>query len=117
MSLTNSEFINSLARHRLLEPRQIDELISKSSNFTDPVSLANHVVSLGWLTNYQVECVLAEKFDNLFVENYRLLEPIGSGGMGQVFKALHVRLKRLAAVKMINPTYLKSADDPAELIR
>lgn len=32
---------------------------------------------------------------------YELLERIGRGGMGSVWKAMHVRLKRLAAVKLL----------------
>lgn len=32
---------------------------------------------------------------------YELLEPIGHGGMGSVFKALHTRLKRQVAIKLL----------------
>lgn len=35
------------------------------------------------------------------LRDYRLLESIGAGGMGTVFKAVHMRLDRLVAVKLL----------------
>lgn len=35
------------------------------------------------------------------IREYRLIEQIGRGGMGAVFKAEHIRLKRLVAVKVL----------------
>ncbi len=37
------------------------------------------------------------------VDNYRILDVLGRGGMGLVFKALHVRLEKMVALKMISP--------------
>jgi formylglycine-generating enzyme required for sulfatase activity len=41
--------------------------------------------------------------------NYTLLEPIGAGGMGRVFKACHRRMKRVVALKLLAPDLLRSA--------
>ena len=35
--------------------------------------------------------------------NYTILEPLGQGGMGQVFKATHRTMKRTVALKVISP--------------
>jgi WD40 repeat protein/tRNA A-37 threonylcarbamoyl transferase component Bud32 len=40
---------------------------------------------------------------------YQLLEPIGQGGMGTVYKAVHTLLKRTVAVKVLPPNRLKDA--------
>jgi WD40 repeat protein/tRNA A-37 threonylcarbamoyl transferase component Bud32 len=48
------------------------------------------------------------------VGDYELLEQIGYGGMGIIYKARHVRLQRLVALKMIRPDRLAS---PADVLR
>jgi serine/threonine protein kinase len=40
---------------------------------------------------------------------YRILEPLGAGGMGQVYKAVHVTMDRTVALKVIAPHLLKDA--------
>jgi serine/threonine protein kinase len=49
-------------------------------------------------------------FTRQTIGNYLLLEPLGSGGMGKVFKARHQRLKKTVAVKLLTPSLLRSAD-------
>lgn len=36
---------------------------------------------------------------------YRVLEPIGGGGMGSVYKAMHVELQRMFAIKLLKREY------------
>jgi WD40 repeat protein/tRNA A-37 threonylcarbamoyl transferase component Bud32 len=48
------------------------------------------------------------------VGDYELLEQIGQGGMGIIYKARQVRLQRLVALKMIRPDRLAS---PADVLR
>ncbi len=42
------------------------------------------------------------------VGQYKLLEPIGSGGMGAVYRAEHVRMNRMVAFKVLRPDLRQS---------
>jgi formylglycine-generating enzyme required for sulfatase activity/tRNA A-37 threonylcarbamoyl transferase component Bud32 len=44
-----------------------------------------------------------DTFVNQTLGNYRLLGRVGAGGMGRVYKAIHQRLKKTVAVKLLSP--------------
>lgn len=51
------------------------------------------------------------------VGSYRILHPLGKGGMGVVYKAVHTTLERSVAIKMLPPELAGSAEHVARFLR
>lgn len=117
MSLSALDFVRLLADHRVLDTGIIEDLQPLVRLASDASSIAQRLIEGGWLTSYQVERVLSGEAATLLFGDYRLIEPLGQGGMGHVFKAAHLRLGRVVALKMIRPQSLSAAEHADELVR
>src|SRR4051812_20251773 len=98
---TAQEFIDALRRWELLNRAQLEAVQVVAADFPEAHSLAAELVRDRVLTQFQAEQVLQGYAHELTLGPYRLLEVIGEGGMGTVFKALEPRLNRVVALKMI----------------
>lgn len=81
---------------------------------SEPSKLAGQLVRDGFLTYFQAEQLLQGKWKRFTIGKYKVLERLGSGGMGQVFLCEHKVMRRRVAVKVL-PT--AKAEDPASLDR
>lgn len=59
--------------------------------------------------NDGTEIVSKFKAGDRLSEKYEFLEPVGSGGMGIIYKAKHLALNRIVAIKLLHP-YLLNAE-------
>jgi serine/threonine protein kinase/WD40 repeat protein len=100
----------TLVKLQLLEPEQLGQLARFQARFHDPRSLAKELLGRGFLTAYQVNQLFQGSTRDLVLGPYILLERLGEGGMGQVFKARHSRLDRTVAVKVIRKDRLADAE-------
>lgn len=66
----------------------------------DEAVLLDKLVAHELLTTYQVGRIQSGQRFGLVLGNYRILEPLGRGAMGQVYKCEHVRLPRQVAIKV-----------------
>ncbi len=106
--LTDSpSLVAALLEHHLLEgPAAEAALPELAAACATPADLVAELVRRRWLTHFQAELVLAGRAPELGVEKYVLLERLGQGGMGAVYKARHRVLKAVRAVKIIHPERL-----------
>ncbi|WP_165228471.1 serine/threonine-protein kinase [Aquisphaera insulae] len=90
----------------VLPERLLDEIRTRfvrGEYPTDPVALADRLMKDGYLTQYQARRFLAGKPHGLLVGRYIILDRIGSGSMGRVYKAHHQMMDRVVALKIIAP--------------
>jgi serine/threonine-protein kinase len=77
------------------------EVLALPARLPDARLLARELIKRDVLTPYQANQLLVGKGAGLLIGGYLLLERLGEGGMGMVFKARQPRLHRLVALKVI----------------
>jgi serine/threonine-protein kinase len=90
----------------VLSEKQLSEIKSKvlqGDYPLDSVDLAERLVRESILTSYQAKRFLSNRAHGLIVGRYIILDRIGSGSMGRVYKAHHVMMDRAVALKIIAP--------------
>jgi serine/threonine protein kinase/WD40 repeat protein len=114
--ISTAEFVEKVAA--ILSDRQAGEVrASLALRFATPAALAAEFVRRGWVTRYQCDCLLRGAGPPLTLGAYRLLEPLGSGGMGTVFRARHTVLNRDVALKLIRPELLGQTEAVKRFLR
>jgi serine/threonine-protein kinase len=98
------------------EPVQREVLALLETN-PEPGQLARDLVCRDLVTPYQASQLLAGKATSLLVGGYLILERLGEGGMGVVFKARQPRLHRLVALKIIKPEHVTNPQTVERFLR
>jgi response regulator RpfG family c-di-GMP phosphodiesterase len=103
--ITSSQVVlHDLVAASLLHPEDW-ERVSQSARqelyrLTDKALLLAKLVEMGLLTDYQAGRINAGTTFGLILGNFRVLDRLGVGGMGVVFLAEHIHMRRRAAVKV-----------------
>jgi serine/threonine protein kinase/formylglycine-generating enzyme required for sulfatase activity len=109
--MSTPSLLESLSAADLLTAEQLSELARlPEAQDSDSRALARALVRRGRLTRYQINEVAAGRGKSLRIGSYVVLERLGEGGMGQVFKARHQHMDRVVAIKVMRKESLQSAD-------
>ena len=101
-----AEFFTILKRAGILAENRLNDIRSKvlSGEFPiDSTELAKRLVKEKVLTEYQARRLLSNRPGGLIIGRYIILEKLGSGSMGRVYKAQHRMMDRISALKIIAP--------------
>src|SRR5208283_1204545 len=102
-----ASLLDALRELQLLRPAQLEELAREATKrFPDARALAQDLLRRGWLTPFQANQLLLERGPELLLGSYLLIERLGEGFRGQVFKAKHTRMNRTVALKVIRKELL-----------
>jgi serine/threonine protein kinase len=109
-TLSRAEFIQNLNESGLFTPEELHRALETVPEFraADGDAVARQLVDSGTLTPFQAEAVRERRFDGLVVGNYQVLDRLGQGGMGTVYKARHRRMRRVVAIKILSRDVAKS---------
>ena len=113
MPTTIEKFVRSLSDSGLMTAEEVDAFIHglpADRRPKDGKQLAQEMLRRKRLTKFQAQAVYEGKTRGLVMGNYVILDKLGEGGMGQVFKAQHRRMERNVALKVLSPEAMKSPD-------
>src|SRR6516162_916701 len=101
-------FCNLLVRSKLVSAEEVGALrerwLREGGMFADdPAKFRKWLVAARYLTEYQAALLSSGHIERFFLNDYKLLDRIGAGGMAGVYKAIHL-LGQTVAIKVLPPS-------------
>src|SRR5262245_24909621 len=98
------EFLRNLLDGNLFPEEVVNGTLSALAETpeADGEAVARRLIAAGKLTAFQADAVREGRLEELRIGNYQVLDRLGAGGMGTVFKARHRRMKRVVALKVLS---------------
>ncbi|MCC6418922.1 MAG: serine/threonine protein kinase [Gemmataceae bacterium] len=102
-------FLKNVQASGLVSRHDLKALLKKLPDSNRGKVIARTLVEWGLLTRFQAELLLIGRTTGFVLGQYRILDQIGQGGMGKVFKATHQTMGRVVALKVLTPQQVNSA--------
>ncbi|MBL7218975.1 MAG: protein kinase [Phycisphaerae bacterium] len=105
MAITLREFVAELTGSGLLADDSVARCLGAFGMDVESgsaESFAEKLVAGGRLTQFQADAVLRKHTIALVIGDYHVLDEIGAGGMGQVYRARHRFMDRVVAIKLMH---------------
>lgn len=102
-------FIEGLRKSGLVDEKELHRLVV-TSEAEDADSFAKELVEHDTLTAYQARALSRGRWKGLVLGNYVIVEKLGKGGMGQVYKARHDRMGRTVCLKVLRSVGRRSPE-------
>src|ERR1700728_2583976 len=102
---TIADFLDLTRKSGVVDEKRLEAHVQKLTTSGtlpgDPAKLAGVLVRDGILTHFQAEQLLLGKWRRFTIGKYKVLERLGSGGMGSVYLCEHKLMRRRVAVKVL----------------
>src|SRR5262245_24369768 len=102
--LSREQFLRNLGDSGLFSTEEMHAILHAQPLLkgVDGDAVGQELIAEGKLTAFQAEAVRDRRFSELVIGNYQVLDRLGAGGMGTVYKARHRRMKRVVAIKVLS---------------
>jgi serine/threonine-protein kinase len=107
-TMDRQTFLSNLRQSGLVTGEQMAKVVSRLPDTNKGVVLARALIEHGLLTRFQAELLLVGRTNGFHLGQYRILDHLGRGGMGRVFKAEHQTMNRVVAIKVLAPHLVKT---------
>jgi tRNA A-37 threonylcarbamoyl transferase component Bud32 len=94
--------VDLIQKSGLVEEPRLDSFLQQAKEEqTDLAGLVVRLVKEGLLTSFQAGQLLQGRWRGFYLGKYKVLEPLGVGGMARVFLCEHTVMRRRVAVKIL----------------